>query len=218
MNKKYLALVCLILGGAAIGFCQTPTPLGATADDGRRVVLRSDGTWAFVESTDPALPEYKVRICPTTSTASASGKHGFFQLYYNPETWEPQDSKFSAAEFFFHHVDGDVYAMVISERLAMPLETLKNAALKNARTAGQDLKVKSEETRLVNGQEVLSMQFDCTVQGVPFAYSAYYWSGEPGSVQVLIWTGSNLLMDYREDIEGLLDGLVIKERDEETPE
>ena len=218
MKKRYLVLVCLVLGGAAIGYCQTPAPLGATTDDGRRVVLRSDGTWAFVELTDPTLPENKVRTSPTTSIASVSGKHGFFQLFYSPDIWEPQDSQFPAAEFFFHHVDGDVYAMVVSERLAMPLETLKNAALKNARSAGQDLKMKSEEMRLVNGQEVLSMQFDCTVQGVPFAYSGYYWSGEPGSVQVLVWTGSNLLMDYREDIDGLLDGLVIKERNEETPD
>ena len=69
------------------------------------------------------------------------------------------------------------------------------------------VKVTFEEQRRVNDVDVLAMQMEGTIQGIPFTYYGYYFSGPQGSVQLLTYTGSNLFAEYKPEFEDFLNGL-----------
>ncbi len=101
-----------------------------------------------------------------------------------------------------------LYAMLISEKLTIPIESLKNIVLENAREATPDIKIVHQEYRNVNGIQVLMLQMQGTIQGIQFTYFGYYYSNEQGTIQLLTYTGANMFQEYKNEIEKFLNGLV----------
>lgn len=134
---------------------------------------------------------------------------GPFALRVDPTEWrlgaggEPNPD----AEFEFQHASGEAFALVISERVGMTLPALRRIALENLQAEAPDGRVVREETRTVDGREVLSLVMDATVDGIPIRYHGYYYSGNDGTLQVLTFTTQNLYEDLRGDIEAFLNGL-----------
>jgi len=96
--------------------------------------------------------------------------------------------------------------MLIAEKLEIPIESLRNIALQNAKNAAPDMRIIREEYRNVNGNNVLMMQMQGTVQGIKFTYYGYYYSSANGSVQFLTYTSQNLFEGYEGDMQELLNG------------
>lgn len=78
----------------------------------------------------------------------------------------------------------------------------------NGRESAPDLKVIQEEYRMVNGQKVLFLQLNGTLQGIKFTYYGYYYSNSSGTVQFITYTSQSLLEAYKEDCEKILNGFV----------
>jgi hypothetical protein len=91
----------------------------------------------------------------------------------------------------------------------MPIETLRNMALTNAKNAAPDARIVSQETRRVNGHDVSVLQIDGTIQGIRFTYLGYYYSGQEGTIQLITYTAANLFEEYKPQLEQLLDGFTI---------
>jgi len=98
--------------------------------------------------------------------------------------------------------------MIIAEKVEIPFESLKEIALENGRDAAPDLAVVQEEYRSVNGQKVLFLQLNGTLQGIKFTYYGYYYSSSSGTVQFITYTSQGLLKSYIEDCEKILNGFV----------
>jgi hypothetical protein len=177
------------------------------------VVLYDDGTWKYVNEGASSVSEIK-----TNEKAFTKDKNSSFivkstkvdiGIWINPKAWTfTKGIANDDAEFQFQKKGEDLYGMLIAEKLQIPIETLKNIALQNAKNASSDIKVVNEEYRTVNGIKVLMMQMAGTVQGLKVAYIGYYYSNESGTIQLLTYTGENLLKDYRDDIDVFLNGLV----------
>jgi hypothetical protein len=150
-----------------------------------------------------------------TSRAPASASHsvevlnGAASVAMDPNKWKEVRAD-GAGHRNFHHASGEVFAAIIAERLAIPMDKLKALALVNAKQASPDMKVVEESRRTVNGVEVLTMRFEGTVNGVRFAYLGLYYGGEQGVVQVLTYTGRNLFDEYRSVMEEFLNGFKLK--------
>ena len=176
----------------------------ATTASGKQITVFPDGTWK-------ALPD-----SPVSATSRPPGASGILQVnrgrsavYYNPLKWKLQNEE-QGGRSKLEHVEGDGYAMVIAERVGMPIDVLKNIALQNAKTAAPDASIVAEEPREVNGADLLMLQIEGTVSGIPFTYLGYYYTGEYGSIQVITFTGRNLFAEFRPDFEELLNGFVVK--------
>lgn len=177
--------------------------LRAKTADGREVVLRDDGTWSFVEPAKPVGPAEGTKIV-------YEGKRGTFALRLNPGTWIKTDDPVNAdAEVMFEHKDGDVYAMIIAERIAIPVESLKKIALAMLNESGADAKIIHEETRKLDGVDVLRVTLEVESDGILLTFFNSYYSGPSGSIQTITWTGKNLFDEMKPDMEKFLDGLVI---------
>ncbi len=194
----FLAFILLILTGS-IAFSQT---LRATTDDGRKVLLKENGQWQFVdEATNTASKK---------SLAVFKAKGNKIWVYYNPTVWKQQPGD-NPNRTEFRHKDGDVYGLVIAERITMTLDALKEVALNNAKSVAPDTRIILEEKRQVGGKTVLCMQMEGTIDGIPFTYYGYYYTGKAGTLQLLTYTSQNLFSEYEKEMASFLNGLVINE-------
>ena len=93
----------------------------------------------------------------------------------------------------------------------MPLETLKKIAIENARKVAPDAEVVLDEERQISGTPATIMGITGTIDGIPFRYHSFYWTGEKGSVQVITYTSQNLFEEYVDDFNDLLNGIELNQ-------
>ena len=186
------------------------TPIRATTEDGRWVLLHANGKWEF-EARPAEEPLSGARFeRPPSSTAQREIFPNVAAIYYDPSKWTPQPSD-DRTRFTFEHTNGDGYALVIKERIQVPLRSLKEIAFTNARNAAPDAAITYEDSRIVNGVKVICLQIQGTASGVPFTYFGYYYSGKAGIIQVVTYTGQNLFEEYQSDFQDFLNGLTVTE-------
>ena len=208
MRKVVILGVVLALGMSGMVWA---AEIEATTADGKKVILKPDGTWSYVEESK-AAPTGDRFEKPKAATEVLKSKKGFCEIWYDPKKWKPVTTTNPAAEFELIHSSREANALVITERIAMPLSALKNVALTNARNVAPDVAIEWEQDRTVNGTKVLAMRLAGTTQGIKFKYLGYYWSGEAGIVQVVTYTGSNLFDEFQADCGELLNGLVLTKK------
>ncbi|MBZ0242714.1 MAG: hypothetical protein K8F24_05830 [Bacteroidales bacterium] len=187
--------------------------INAVTETGDEVVLYEDGTWKYIDDSifeDTVIPVSDKEFSKgETSTFLVKSKKLNVGIWINPKRWSfTKGTENDAYEFQFQKKGDDLYAMLIAEKMRIPVETLKGIALENARNAAPDIKVIKEEYRNLNDIKVLMMQMSGTIQGMRFTYYGYYYSNSNGTIQLLTYTGENLFPDYLDDIEEFLNGLV----------
>jgi len=179
--------------------------LQAHTKDGREVVLRDDGTWSFLLAEMKLQKGKKSTLEATTQFVS---KHGHVAVNYDGGTWKAQEKQLSSdSELTLEHQDGDVYFVLITERVEIPLENFKAIVLTNIRAADPNARVISEQRISSNGGGEIVLNIEATVSGIPLHYRGYYWTSDTGSVQATAWTARNLLDEYSADIDALLAGV-----------
>ena len=185
----------------------------AVTETGDEVVLFDEGTWEYMNED-----HLKKTIIPTNyrpfkkdnkSSFLLKSKNLNIGIWLDPKTWSfKKGTDNSDAEYEFQLKDGDLYGLVISEKIEIPLETLKSVALTNAKSVAPDIKIINEEYRTVNGLKVLMIQMNGTTQGIKISYYGYYFPNSSGSVQLLTYTSRNLMDSLKNESDKLLNGLV----------
>jgi len=189
----------------------------ALTSDGNEVLLYSNGTWKYVDeklSSDNASREVLMNANPFRKSPASSfevkSKKLNCSVFINPKKWKFSPAEDGGAgEYDFDFRNGDVYAMIITERTEIPMESLKDIAVKNAREVAPDLEVVEEEFRMVNNKKMFCMRMNGTIKGIQFSYFGYYFSSPNGTIQFLTYTSKNLFDSNRSEMEELLNGLVI---------
>ena len=182
----------------------------AVTDRGEIVILNDDGTWSHQDKSKD------ISSVPTNSQKFETPKGSSFLLksqkndsafWLNASKWNfKKAQEGSATEYEFELKGKDLYAMAVTEEVSIPIDSLGEIALENAKEVAPDTRIIKKEYRTVNGQKVLHLEFAGTIQGINFTYIAYYYSDKSGSTQFLAYTGTNLVSKYRVDINDLLNG------------
>ena len=207
------SLLILLL---AVIFIPAMGQINAVTDTGDAVILYEDGTWEYLDGEVAEEKEIPLNETPfekdKKSTFLIKSKKVNIGLWINPKAWSfEKGNEDDASEFKFIKKGEDLYGMLITEKIEVPLSTLKAIALENAKGVAPDTKVIHEEYRMVNGIKVLHLQLTGTLQGIKFTYKGYYYSSAEGSIQLVCYTADNLIKNYEKDIEILLNGLVALE-------
>jgi len=127
-------------------------------------------------------------------------------VWIDPQKWERASSEDNPIKIDFNHKKGEAYAILIAERVSFSMELLKKAAVANAKKAMPDVKIASEEKRVVKGKELLCLKLTGTFQGTPYIYYGYYYGGSGRSLQVVTYTASNLFDEFKQDFDDFLNG------------
>ncbi|OWY18232.1 hypothetical protein C7N43_27005 [Sphingobacteriales bacterium UPWRP_1] len=189
----------------------------AITNTGDEVILYDDGTWEYAQQeADTADTPIVTNPTPFTKSPAAdflieSAVIDDMEIAMNPKKWRFQKTNTDiTAEYKFEHRSKPLYAILITEQLEIPVTLLKKAALRNARDAAEDARITYEEYRVVNGKTVLMMEMKGTIDGLPFAYLGYYYSGITGTVQLLAYTIQTHYEQNKSELEEFLNGLMIK--------
>lgn len=185
----------------------------AVTETGDEVILYDDGSWKY-QSGD--IKEKKISVNskkftkPKSSTFLLKSDRTNIGVWLDPKKWSFKKGAADAdAEYELQMKGEDLYGMMISEKVEIPLESLKNIAVQNAQAVSPDIKIVDQEYRTVNGLKVLLLQMDGTIQGIKFSYYGYYYTSPKGTVQFLTYTSQTLLKGYKADCEDLLNGLSV---------
>lgn len=190
------------------GSAQTP----AVTENGDEVLLYNDGTWKYIKQ--PENRELATNPQPFTknddATFQVKSKKVPISIWINPKKWSFQKSgPNDASEYEFELKGEDAHGLLIAEKIAIPLQNLKDIAFENAKEVSPDIEIVHQEYRNVNGVTVLCMQMDGTIHGTRFTYYGYYFTSELGTIQFLTYTSQNLFPTYREQMETLLNGILL---------
>ncbi len=207
MKKFFL----ILLGFFAAFFSQSQQR--AITEEGKEVILYDDGTWKYKDGEK--IPSEEIPTNPNafvkddSSTFLLKSKNLNVGFYLNPKVWSFRKATINPyAEYELQMRDGDLYCVIITEKIEVPLESLKLIAIENGKSLSPDLTIVKEEYRNVNGLKVLLLQMNGTVKGIKVSYYGYYYSSPEGTVQFITYTAQNLLEKYMPEIEKLLNGLV----------
>jgi hypothetical protein len=182
-------------------------------ETGEDVILFEDGTWKYQNEDDilkneiPTNPNIFEKDNQSTFLLKSSRLN--VGVYLNPKIWSFKKATGNPeAEYELQLKGEDLYGLLITEKVEIPLESLKSIALENGKTAAPDLKIVKEEYRNVNGLKTLLLQLNGTIQGIKFSYYGYYFTSINGTVQFITYTSQNLIDSYRPESEKLLNGFV----------
>jgi len=210
---KQFLFCCLIF---AVTINVSGQKKAVVTESGKEVLLFDDGTWKYVFDD----PSGSVKI--DTIIMSKPKESGYFiesiklkyGVWINKKRWTFQKSVSDGtipSEYTFKLNGEDAYGMIIAEKIEIPIDNLLDIAFQHAKNAATDAKIIKQECRKVNGKVIHFMQMEGTLQGIKFVYLGYYYSDSNGSVQFLTYTSKNLLSQYKEEMESLLNGFIIKD-------
>lgn len=206
---KRLLAALLVLTYISVGYAQQK----AITEEGDEVILFHDGTWQYTDTEPKEVKEIKTNSKKFKRSDKASfllkSKVTDLGFWVDTKKWKfTKGGSDSDSEYELEMKGSDLYGMIITEAVEIPLATLRELAIENGRAVAPDLRIIKEEYRTVNGLKVLMLQMNGTMQGIKFSYFGYYYSNEAGTIQYITYTAQNLLKKYRDDAEELLNGLV----------
>jgi len=222
INSKPITKKTHLLNSSILFLCGTffilVAPTGyakqkAITDTGEQVILNSDGTWVYTDNSKKAAynigTNKKKYIKPKKSLFLLKSVNNKSAFWINTNKWSFKKNKIGeAAEYGFELKGTDLYGMVITEGIAIPLETLANIALVNAQSEDPDAEIVKKEYRNVNGKEVIHMVIEGIIEGIGFSYVGYYYSDDSGATQFLAFTATSVVDKYKSEINDFLNGLV----------
>jgi hypothetical protein len=193
---------------------QAGAQVTAITEEGRAVLLFSNGTWRYLNDSVRVstldLPHYTI---PGNSTRLLKGKETPYELWYNAEKWNLlPDTVYENSEYAFEYDNGELIAMMITERMQVPLNTIKEAATGSFKRKGSECRIAEEQKIMVNGTEGLLLKIDALVDGIPVSYLNGYFSTREGTFQLITYTAYNLFDRHRKAMMELICGFVSVEQ------
>jgi hypothetical protein len=131
---------------------------------------------------------------------------GRASLEYDKGKWRPVKSG-EVGRYLFIHSSSDAGALVITESLKVPLDSMADVALKNMQSQAPDARITRSEHRTVNGVELLYLEMEANIrQRLDLAYRNYYYSGDAGIVQIMTWAPRPRIGEFEKELQELRNG------------
>jgi hypothetical protein len=120
---------------------------------------------------------------------------------------------YSLGELKLSHMRGDITAKIDTDRVSTPTSMLRQGLLEAFKSADVKGQIVHEDRRIVNGREILAIQFDVTVDGKRSRVFGYYHGGSSGQIQVIAYAPASKFATRISEITELLDGLEVRDQD-----
>lgn len=209
---KTTVLAALLCASALV----QAAPMRGVTEKGDEIVLHDDGTWKYIKPMPDApaavpLNDRTFRSAITSNFEVKSTKTRV-SVYVNPKKWSFTKVTRSDYdhEFSFRSSQSGLYGLLITEQLAMPIESVSNAALSNLRKQDPGAELVHQEYRSVNGRKLMHLRMNATVNGLKISYFGYYFSDDSGSTQFIAFTSQSLAPARMGEIEEFLNGLQVQ--------
>ncbi|WKB53180.1 hypothetical protein [Eleftheria terrae] len=203
------ALVLASAGSAAVAALTGDNSIKGVTEDGKKVVLRADGTWRYQADVGATLG-LRLHEKPPSATAVYQTPVPQFQVMYDPSLWTTRSDRDKPDRQSFVHKTGALFATVLAEPLPLTSDEVKKLAIHNFSNGAPGGQVVLEEQRVVNGLQVNTLQMTGSPGGVAFTLYGNYYGSERGSIQVMCWTVKSAFATYEADCLNFINGLIAK--------
>jgi hypothetical protein len=208
-NKPaFILLLCLLFT-----FSRTNAQTKAITDNGDEVILYENHTWKYTDDF-----KRQESIIKSNGATFTKNKDATFLLKSNnipmgfwldPKVWSFEKAKTNlSAEYEIQQKNASMQAIIITEKVYLPIETLRNVVITNARQVAADYEVEKEEFRMVNGLKVLYIQSRGTVLDMKFIFYGYYYTDSATTLQYLCTGFAANEQEDQKVAEDLMNGLI----------
>jgi hypothetical protein len=177
------------------------------------LILTAPLRYSFGLNTSTA---FSMQLPPHTKPSSATTRVETavqdYALWIDGKKWKLNKVD-TLGELKLSHVSGDVTAKIETDRLATPTAMLREILLEGIKRADPNAQIISEEQRMVNGREILAIQFVLNVEGHRSRVFGYYHGGSSGCLQVIAYTLNSKFANNISEITEFLDGLDVRDQD-----
>lgn len=201
-------IVVLVMMFCSYGTSVFSQNINVKTEDGKEIILLSDGTWEQVRTEEP--PASPLNSNPQQSKILIKGKRGTYGIWIDEDKWRMSNAIFDpTAEFTFEHSTGNVYAMVIAETSYIPFAQLGNIALENVKRTARNAQITCKEKRSINANEMLYITIEGTIQTIPFVFFGYSYSDEAGTIQIITYAAKDLIDNFESDLIEFFNGFEV---------
>ena len=212
MNRLFLILCFLVISNIS------KSQIKALTENGKEVLLFEDGTWTYSKDSSDSTNASKdflvlnnhLFVKSTGATFLVKSQIFNVGIFMNPSKWTFSTHRDNEKnpEYRFSLKSGEGYAVMVTEKTQIEIESLRKIALMNAEKVSADFKETSAEYRMVNGKKMICLRFQGTVQGIKINYIGYYYSNPNGTVQLLCYSSKQYFDSVQTELERFLNGLV----------
>ena len=186
--------------------------ISAVTENGDEVFLYDDNTWIYKNEnlSNKSLSSISNPIYNYDKNSTFLVKSNTINMgvYIDPKKWSFNKSLSDEYEYEFELKNEELFAMMINEKIEMPLENLKELAFDNFSFAADDARIVNQEFRSVNDLLILMLHMEGKIEGLSVFYYGYYFSSDKGTTQFVTYTTTNLFDAYKSEIEKFLNGLI----------
>jgi hypothetical protein len=173
----------------------------------------ADETYGTLAAADRESATYAALAAPPASgramtldllrgRASLRFDGSVWTQFYNPG--EPSDI------MQYKHDSEELFFKVTADRIEVPLDKIEDFNLTQMKAVDPKVRVARRGSRMVNGQRLVVLEIDATIDAVPFTFLGHYYSSDAGTVQIVAWTGRNLLNEKRPLVEAIVSGFQVR--------
>ena len=213
--KKFLLVIIIFSLFAGIKIFDEEN---VVTDSGKKVILHDNGTWEYyVEKKVEVKKEEKEEIEKVeynkseSSKSEVKGGRKAYSIWYDDSKWinSKVRSKKNNIEYEFSNLNKNSYAKMVYEKTSIPIDTLKELIIFNAKKEGVNVQLLKSEYRNVNNQDLLLIKYSSIIQGYSHIFYGYIFSNKKGSYQFLTKTEVSLFDEIKDDLDELINGLEI---------
>lgn len=186
----------------------------AVTEIGDEVILYSNHTWkysnefkneqSFIKSNGAVFAKDK------GATFLLKSNHVHLGFWLDPNAWAFEKATRNAdAEYELTKRNSSLNGVIITEKAGIPMESLRDVVIQNAKRVALDYEIQNQEYRMVNGLKVLYLQASGTVSGIRLAFYGYYFSDSTSSLQFLVSGYAATQKEDQKQAEELLNGIVV---------
>lgn len=175
--------------------------VGALADELFVISERSKSDNAVVSLSRPSTGREKT--LPLLS--------GHWLFAYDASFWQPTSNAGIAGALLTVAHNNELWGQVLTENVQLDPNDFAELALKLAEKDGKTkAKVVSTRRLRLRNTDVGSVELEFKSEGITFRFIRYLVSDTKGSVEISVWTSSNLMERYREVADDFVAGLTMK--------
>lgn len=180
----------------------------AITDNGKKVILHDNWQWEYYvqEAVQPVSNLQFVKNPGATESIEARIKT--YKFWYDPEKWDMQKLTDGSAEYQFVSKDGEIYARLISEKMKITTEFMRQVIESNARKNAQIFDPIEESEIIVNGIQVNKLKVHIQMKEMDLIFQYYYFSNDLGTVQLFAYSTSDLFSKDEASINDFMNGIM----------
>lgn len=203
-----LILVVFTMSVSPVEVVETP--------DGRKVRLKDDYTWEYVEKSEKAAHKKPWSVNknsftrPSTANTQLKGAKLKYSVWFDSSSWKRNKNKQNdQAEYEFMMTDATAFGMVIAEDLTFDFEFMEQNILEHAADDNKNPQLISHEHRTVNGRKMGLIIFDVTFQQNAMRFYTYLYSSKNMTIQLHAFCPKKAIGELEPKILQFLNGLEV---------